>query len=449
MMKWVLARRPTRLVDPGCGSGRFSCEAVRQEPSIEILAIDVDPLATLVCRAALASLGAKHVRVTNSDFMNMQLPPDRSRTAFVGNPPYVRHHGLKAGQKQGAKRLASELGLHLSALAGLHVHFLLRAIQQAQTADIGCFVTSAEWLDVGYGQALRRVLLERTSQVCLHLVDPEAVTFADAMTTAVVICFEVGAGAKALGVRNVKSSNHLRDLDVGHLLVAKSRLAHASHWGSILRDDRRGDCRRKAMPLGEIVRVSRGAVTGANAFFLMSRNRAQSLGLLPYVIPVLSSASEVLEAKGTVRCDHTRELLLAPSRDINLNEPTHEALRKYLEQGERLHVPDRYICRHRNPWWYVGTQSPPIVATYMARQPPAFALNPDGMGIINVLHGLYPRFHLDPEHLDALVQYLNAHRSELQGSGRTYHGGLEKFEPREMEALRIAPPKWFNRAVQP
>lgn len=99
-----------------------------------------------------------------------------------------------------------------------------------------------------------------------------------------------------------------------------------------------------------------------------------------------------------------------------------------------------YICSHRSPWWHVGAKAPPIVATYMARQPPAFALNPDGMAILNVLHGLFPRVSLDQQQLLGLVRYLNTHRTELRGEGRTYQGGLEKFEPREMEAIEVPPP---------
>jgi hypothetical protein len=73
----------------------------------------------------------------------------------------------------------------------------------------------------------------------------------------------------------------------------------------------------------------------------------------------------------------------------------------------------------------------------MARQAPAFALNPDGLVLINIAHGLYPEHPLAHEQLSALVQALNDARNSFRGSGRTYHGGMEKFEPRELEALLI------------
>ena len=46
--------------------------------------------------------------------------------------------------------------------------------------------------------------------------------------------------------------------------------------------------------------------------------------------------------------------------------------------GVEAGIDKRYITSHRNPWWRVGLNKPaPIVASYMARQAPKFALNPD------------------------------------------------------------------------
>ena len=75
----------------------------------------------------------------------------------------------------------------------------------------------------------------------------------------------------------------------------------------------------------------------------------------------------------------------------------------------------------------------------MARRPPAFALNPDGAAILNVCHGIYPKLPLTDAQLRGLVLYLNSLGDRLNGAGRTYQGGLQKFEPREMEAIQVPP----------
>lgn len=438
MVEWALAHDPVRFVDPGCGSGRFAAEAIRKDPSLEVVAIDVDPLATLACRASLAVLGAKNARVVNADYANLRLEPTKGRTVFVGNPPYVRHHDLSYKQKTWAKEAAKRLGFSISGLAGLHVHFFLAAFLQARPGDVGCFITSAEWLDVGYGKVLREALLNGMGGVSLHLLDREALTFEDAMTTAAITCFEVGRSAAFLRVRHVRSAKELGDLSRGRAVPA-SRIMRASRWTPLFFPRQSPKAGASFIALGEIVRVSRGVATGANRFFVLKRESARERDLLRYAVPVLTRARDVLNAGGTVGRETTQWMLFAPPREVDLKAREHGALCRYLAEGKRLGVTEAYLCRHRTPWWYLDAKRPPVVATYMTRQGPAFALNPEGLAIVNVLHGLFPKIPLDEEQLLGLVCYLNAHRGQFRGAGRTYQGGLEKFEPREMEALPIPP----------
>ena len=87
----------------------------------------------------------------------------------------------------------------------------------------------------------------------------------------------------------------------------------------------------------------------------------------------------------------------------------------------------------------MGLRSPaPILATYMARRPPAFTRNAAGARHINIAHGLYPRVELPEPVVARLVESLR--RTVSVDDGRTYAGGLTKFEPREMERLAVPEP---------
>ena len=71
----------------------------------------------------------------------------------------------------------------------------------------------------------------------------------------------------------------------------------------------------------------------------------------------------------------------------------------------------------------------------MARRLPTFVRNPAGARHINVVHGLYPREPMTCGVLDRLAEALRA--SVTTAAGRTYAGGLTKFEPGEMARVNV------------
>lgn len=79
-----------------------------------------------------------------------------------------------------------------------------------------------------------------------------------------------------------------------------------------------------------------------------------------------------------------------------------------------------------------------MLTTYMARRPPAFVRNLTDARHINIAHGVYPRDPLDIGLLDTLARYLT--KTVTQAEGRTYAGGLTKFEPGEIERLLVPDP---------
>ncbi|HSV92404.1 MAG TPA: methyltransferase [Desulfobacterales bacterium] len=433
MLDWALAATPTRFVDPGCGSGRFSASIARRDPAVAIVAVDLDPLATLLTRGALAVLGAKNAHVICGDYLTARIPEHAGKSAWVGNPPYVRHHDLTPDTKAWAARAAGEIGSKISGLAGLHALFFLATVLHGRRGDVGSFVTSAEWLDVGYGSIIRDLFVNGMGGRALDLVDPLAVPFDDVMTTALITCFELGRVPGDVAIQLVDEPEDLAQLEGGRLMRV-AEMAHQRRWSHLFRETRRE--LHDGLVLGDIARVHRGVVTGANAFFVMTRAQAARRGVAAWVKPAITNAVQILGSDGVVR--NTPDLRVVLDLPAEFDRSAHPDVDAYLRRGEEAGVDERYITTHRKPWWRVGIGRPaPIVASYMARQPPKFALNPDGVALLNVGHGIHPKAPMTHEQLSALAAALNGGRASYAGAGRTYHGGLEKFEPREMEALPI------------
>jgi adenine-specific DNA-methyltransferase len=103
-----------------------------------------------------------------------------------------------------------------------------------------------------------------------------------------------------------------------------------------------------------------------------------------------------------------------------------------VDAFHRTRAHESYIATDRRAWWSVGLRAlAPILCTYMARRARAFVRNKVLARHINIAHGLYPRAPLSDAELRAVLAYLRSFTSTT--GGRTYAGGLIKFEPKELE----------------
>ena len=179
-------------------------------------------------------------------------------------------------------------------------------------------------------------------------------------------------------------------------------------------------------------------MTGCNKVWI---ENSHTSGLPEAVLrPTVTRAVELFRAGPTLTDASTlRRVVDLPVDLSSFGRSERQALDRFLKTAMTMGAHDSYIARHREPWWSVGLRAPaPILATYMARQPPAFVRNLANARHLNISHGLYPRQPLSEFILENLVRYLRTAVSTADG--RTYAGGLTKFEPGEMERLAVPGP---------
>lgn len=434
MLHWAVDHgKPERIVDPGVGSGRYLLAAARVFPDATLVGLDIDPLATLMLRASLTAAGfADRATVMLGDYRKAKLPRISGSTLYIGNPPYVRHHDIDEKGKNWLALVAAKHGLRASKLAGLHIHFFLATAEHARPGDYGAFVTSAEWLDVNYGSVLRDLLLNDFGGTDIHVIDAEAQPFADAQTTAAITGFVIGKKPESLRFRSISSTGELGRLNTGRV-VTRERLAEANRWSVFLRTG--ADIPEGLIELGELARVHRGAVTGANDVWVQQR-----LGLdLPedVLYPAVTKARELFAAGERLSSADSLRVVVGLPEDLDvLDAADRKRVDRFVRKAKAAKVPSGYVASKRRAWWSVSLRDPaPVLATYMARRPPAFVRNDASARHINIAHGLYPRQQMSDAVLDKLAAHLRTAVSLAQG--RRYAGGLTKFEPKEMERLLV------------
>ncbi len=435
MLNWADSQGvPARVVDPGAGSGRYLLAAAARFPKAQLVGVELDPIAALMLRANLTVHGwMDRATVVVKDFRKAALPKVAGSTLFIGNPPYVRHHDIGDDWKEWFSKSADKFGLNSSKLAGLHIHFFMRVAQLAKPGDAGAFITSSEWLDVNYGSALRELLVDRLGGVALHVLDARAKPFEDAATTGAITCFKIGTTqADGLLVRAVPTMNALNGLSKGEL-VPWDRVRAATRWSPLFKPAKK--IPSDYIELGELCRVHRGQVTGGNSVWIAGVHASELSDRI--LVPTITKARDLITAGAEIAsCDPLRRVVDIP-RDLDeLDTDEKKAVERFLKWAKKQGADQSYIAQHRRAWWAVGLKEPaPILSTYMARRAPAFVRNLCGARHINIAHGLYPREPIAQTTLDALAFWLR--HNVMTDDGRTYAGGLTKFEPKEIERLWI------------
>ncbi|MBK7216583.1 MAG: Eco57I restriction-modification methylase domain-containing protein [Candidatus Promineofilum sp.] len=435
------------FLDPAIGTGAFY-SALRQvfpESRIkEALGFEIDahygePATQLWRQAGL---------VIKPDDFTLE-PPAPRFDLVICNPPYVRHHHLQNGEKARLQaRTLSASKMKLSGLAGLYSHFLGLAHAWMTDGAVAGWLIPSEFMDVNYGRAIKHYLLNQVTLLHIHRFDPSDVQFADALVSSAIVWFRNTPPPEKHSV-TFSLGGTLLSPQLSRDIPAKS-LARAPKWTRFPVSE---TVRQKTTTvLSDFFRIKRGLVTGDNHYFVLTASEITERRLpIELFRPILPSPrylpdDEILaDEDGLPLLKHQLFLLDTRLSEEQIQE-RYPHLSAYLQIGKSAQVHERYICRHRSPWYSQETRPPaPIVCTYLGRsdgksgRPFRFILNHSDATVANVYLAMYPTARLacalraDSTLLRRIWLTLNRIAPEqLLGEGRVYGGGLHKLEPNEL-----------------
>lgn len=435
MFNWAEANiSPALIVDPGAGSGRYAVAAAQRFPKAKVVAVEIDPALRIISKARMVAMGLdKRISIEPASFLEFKRPTTKGRILYIGNPPYVRHHDIEPSEKEKYAERCKKLGVASSGLSGLHIHFMVKIFDIAKPGDAMAFITAAEWMDTNYGKGLRHLLASGLHEVSVGSFAREDIVFQDALASAAITCVNFGKPVSSIKFDTLSTA---KKISLGKGKKAAVAIAKdAPSWTGQLQFDKNKATNQTT--LGDLFRVSRGMVTGMNDVWLVSRDTPK----LPehFLHPCITNAEDITSLTNwrLTSKDNLRKLVNLPEILDDFPEDDLAAIQHFLKWAKEKGADSTFTAKHRKCWWRLDIKSPPpIVMTYMGRRPPVFARNLVGAPLLNIAHGLYPKIELSDEEQDALVSWLN--KNVAIDSGRSYAGGLVKFEPGE--AMRIAIP---------
>lgn len=446
------SKEKVKFLDPAIGTGVFysalssvfPTSRVSKALGFEIDQHYADPTIQLWKNSSL------ELRI--EDFTN-QVPSDRFNL-IICNPPYVRHHHLKGEEKLRLQhQTLNASGMKLSGLSGLYCHFMGLSHEWLNEGGVSGWLIPSEFMDVNYGQAVKKYLLEQVTLLRIHRFNPNDVQFADALVSSAIVWFR----------KEKPKKDHTVEFTFGGSLLAPEvrkdvtikALSKEAKWTRFPLLDVRA--KTKAPVISDFFQIKRGIATGDNGYFILDEETIISRKL-PWKAfkPILPSPRYIREDEIKADKDGNpaldRKLFLLDIRlqenEIKSKFPT---LWAYLQEGRDSGLSERYICRHRALWYAQENRpAPPIVCTYLGRgdtklkRPFRFILNNTRATIANVYLAMYPTpsfakaISKDPAIMRKAWQVLNEISSEkLLGEGRVYGGGLHKLEPRELANVPV------------
>ncbi len=437
------------FLDPAIGTGSFFAALLQTFPSSRIengVGIELDEA---FAQTAETLWGHHRLEIIHGDFTKQK--PEAIYNLILTNPPYVRHHHLSTADKQRLGQKAYSItGLKLSGLAGLYCYFLLIAHAWLAKNGLAVWLIPSEFMDVNYGEAIKRYLLEKVSLLQIHRFCPSDVQFDDALVSSAIVIFE----------KKIPNLDHKVIFSFGGTLpepaqsetVSLDQLYETAKWTSL--PQAKGNGRQnKHILLGDLFHIKRGLATGNNSFFIVPKSDLSKYGIpLSCVRPILPSPrylkQEIIEAdnKGWPILNGPPLALI----DCSLSEE-HIANKfpkfwEYLEAGKKQNIHIGYLASRRSPWYCQEKRDvAPLLCTYMGRsreRPFRFIWNKSRAVATNVYLLLYPKqavnyiLNMRPTLWQQILQKLRSIRpEEFFCEGRVYGGGLYKMEPSELMRL--------------
>ena len=495
LLGFALHKAADRVLDPGCGEGVLLGRARAWQEWLapgphdlaaeSLVGVELDGETAV---QAAANVPGAHI--THANFFALSPGSFAAFDAVVGNPPYTRGQAIGALETHAPQQmplfptagttsdparmplvsagLADLLGGH----AGLYAYFFLHSTRFLREGGRLAFVVPNAWLDVAYGTALKRFLLEHYR--LRAIVESRVERWFDSarINTCLILLEKCGNVQRRrnnlvhlvrlqqptgdllpppANYRRFIESEQLmarllpgRSLDTAEALVhvlPQKELRAEEKWGIVLRAPvvlRQERERPQLAPLGRWLAVERGYTTGANEFFYLTPAAAAEWGIEARFRRPLLKSLRGLDQLRLGDADSKLEALVVPPHA----ELRGTAVADYVAWGVAQGFPVRTTCAVRRPWFSLPPQEPaPLVLAKGVWRRHGAPLLLDGLAADQQLYGLYPAGQVS---LLAAAALLNSAWFALQVElhGRVSFGrGLLWLAAYELAQIRLPDPR--------
>jgi len=273
------------------------------------------------------------------------------------NPPYIKRNRLTKKQIKLSKEIHKNEKLTEKSVKNIWTAFLIKSITHLSNNGVLAFILPSELLQVKFAEEIREHLKSEFERI-------EVFTFNDLMfeckgqDTIVLFAYKKHT-EKGEFFSNIKTIKELRNnsfiLKKNNLLI-ESKVKWTHHFLTSDELTFLYNLKAKLKTAKYYCESKPGIVTAANKYFIIDKETENKYKLSRYTIPIIQKG---LFVNGSVIFDdqdyELLEKLNYPTRLLQLNNNSRitKSLKKYLQIGEDLEIPNRYKCKIRNNWYVI------------------------------------------------------------------------------------------------
>jgi len=415
----------TSILDPACGEGSLLTAALKRNY-------------LLYKRNAPRLVGCDKFKQKNLDeiikFVHKDFFKYSANEKFdlvLTNPPYIHSSKIEVKTRQRYyKKYAEAFGF--STNLDLWVYFLLKCTTHLKKGGTIAAVLPWSFLEAEYAQKVRKWLFNRFREIEVLVL--HGAHFKGTVKRVLLVWLHgYGNQAKSIKIGDIETCNSELDFQQLPIKIWKSKNALVGLNPEI--DNFLSKLQASGFrPLEKYANVSIGVVTGANKYFILPKEIAESKGFSGKSVQhILTSVDDLKSVASSKEMD---KVLIQFERMTKRRK-------NYVRCGEKLGIDKRIHCARRKKqvgsWYFINPDPlPDAFFTYRVSTIPYLFRNPDSYQCTNSLHKVIFNGTSENEQKWIELSLLSLFgQLSLESNGRHYGNGILKIEPNALKRCLV------------
>ena len=442
MVAWVRQSGRKGVFDPAFGLGAF------REP---MQAADWQHFSAMEIDSGIVDLWAREhggdkAFIQIGDYLRAW---GHAHDNIVCNPPYLRFQRF-LNRDAVCHDFYRHLGVDLSGYTNVASAFLLKSLAELRPGGRLAYLMPLEFLNTGYGKLVKRCLLEARHLFAVVSLGCEKEVFPDAVTSVGMVLVDKSRQHDTVKFYSCASLDELDGLPGAPPVseVNCKQLDPNGKWLPLFQRQAVKVCEGATTKLSFYGRFRRGIATGANEFFSMPQSRMQGLGLAEGrdCVPCITRSAQIASPFFSSQDFDSLRRQDKPVFLFSVDSEHSAAAHEYIKAGECRGYHQRFIPRHRRPWYRLDARAPAqLLLGVFSRGGYKIVRNASQAVNLTCYHGFVPNlFGLD--YLEHLFLYLasRAGREVVSLVSRKYGDSLDKFEPNDINDALVPTQRFFE-----